>query len=1059
MKKLLLTMAMVSTLAIASFAQTGLDSKSFAKYWRVESESPDYKVTFNDGYCEILAPKGLTMWYRTPMEGDTVIEYDAQVVVEGDQDRLSDLNCFWMASEPAGGDVFKRLKERGGVFKNCSTMQLYYVGYGGNSNTTTRFRRYTGDPDPAILKEYTDPEHLLEPNHWYHIKLVAKGATVQYWRDGELLVDYRDPEPLTSGHFGFRTTLSRTRIKNFTYTCTAPESYPSVPLHWIGATPNEDAPVTFGVPFKKGEVTAKTVLEMRTAAGQKVDADQWTLASWPDGSVKWQAFAAVVPQGEVPSIVKTYPKKPAKAAEQELLVSQEGQAYYVLTGALEAKVPTAGGSQIIESLTIDGVKVGGSADMIVTTTKDEYVSHIDKVTLEQNGAVRATLKLEGTHKSAADGREWLPFVLRMYFYKGSDRIELTHSFVFDGDEYEDFITSMGLRFNVPMREEVYNRHIAFAETDGAVWTESVQPLSGRRTLTLPRPRPEPGQMPPQAAQGQRPGGFQRQPSLEEQQVAGERIPDRDAFDAVGLDLLDNWAQWDEYKLTQLTDNSYTIRKRANDHRPWIGTFTGTRAPGYAFAGDVSGGLGVSLRDFWQLYPTELEVRGARSDEAQLIVWLWSPEAQPMDLRHYDDVAHDLNASYEDVQEGLSTPYGIAKTHELTLIPSGGFPKRAGVAAVAADLCERAQMLPTPQYLHDVHAFGIWSMPDRSNAQRAHIEDVLDQYISLYQAEVEGRHWYGCLDYGDFRHTFDNARDEWMYDVGGFAWDNTELAPNDWLWYMFMRTGRKDIWDMARAMSRHTTEVDVYHMGPLQGLGSRHNVTHWGCGAKEARIGQAAWNRWLLYLTADERSGDLCDESKDSEQILYELDPMRLAAPRSQNPCTAPARLRIGPDWLGYAGNWMTRWERTGEQHYYDMIQAGMTSIAGLPQGFFTGKAKVLGFYPDTGILTFEGDPTEQNTNHLMTIMGGFEIMMEMLEMVDNPAYWDAWTYHAAHYHEFASFRVSRLGGYAAWQYRDPKLAADTWEPLLRSARPGLNTNGAATWSLDAIFMQEVLPLL
>ena len=36
-----------------------------------------------------------------------------------------------------------------------------------------------------------------------------------------------------------------------------------------------------------------------------------------------------------------------------------------------------------------------------------------------------------------------------------------------------------------------------------------------------------------------------------------------------------------------------------------------------------------------------------------------------------------------------------------------------------------------------------------------------------------------------------------------------------------------------------------------------------------------------------------------------LDPMRLAQPRSEYPCTAPARLRIGPDWLAYAGNWMT----------------------------------------------------------------------------------------------------------------------------------------------------------
>ena len=114
--------------------------------------------------------------------------------------------------------------------------------------------------------------------------------------------------------------------------------------------------------------------------------------------------------------------------------------------------------------------------------------------------------------------------------------------------------------------------------------------------------------------------------------------------------------------------------------PWIGTFTGTRSGGFVFAGDVSGGIGVGLQDFWQAYPASLEVRQARSDEASLIVWLWSPEAEAMDLRHYDKVAHDLNASYEDVQEGMSTPYGIARTHTLTLVrhirerkESPGFP--------------------------------------------------------------------------------------------------------------------------------------------------------------------------------------------------------------------------------------------------------------------------------------------------------------------------------------------------------------------------------------------------
>ena len=114
------------------------------------------------------------------MSGRVTIEYDACVVVEKEGDRLSDLNCFWMASDPKHPDnIWKREKWRSGIFLNCYSLQLYYMGYGGNYNSTTRFRRYDGneagitDPKvrPAILKEYTDTEHLLKANHWYHIKI------------------------------------------------------------------------------------------------------------------------------------------------------------------------------------------------------------------------------------------------------------------------------------------------------------------------------------------------------------------------------------------------------------------------------------------------------------------------------------------------------------------------------------------------------------------------------------------------------------------------------------------------------------------------------------------------------------------------------------------------------------------------------------------------------------------------------------------------------------------------------------------------------------------------
>lgn len=195
----------------------GLNEKEFSSRWTVESESPDYSVSFVDGACEIVSPKGLTLWYNDMLSGDVTIEYDAIVYDAKEGDRLSDLNCFWMATDPEADSVFERLNQRNGVFKNQAQLALYYVGYGGNHNSTTRFRRYDGNPGPAILGEYTDAAHLLTPNKWYHIKLVSDGNIVQYWIDGQKLFELDDPQPYKKGWFGFRTTLSRTAIKNFKY--------------------------------------------------------------------------------------------------------------------------------------------------------------------------------------------------------------------------------------------------------------------------------------------------------------------------------------------------------------------------------------------------------------------------------------------------------------------------------------------------------------------------------------------------------------------------------------------------------------------------------------------------------------------------------------------------------------------------------------------------------------------------------------------------------------------------------------------------------------------------
>jgi hypothetical protein len=574
------------------------------------------------------------------------------------------------------------------------------------------------------------------------------------------------------------------------------------------------------------------------------------------------------------------------------------------------------------------------------------------------------------HKGGS--REWLPFVVRLYFYSGQEQVRMIHSIVFDGDQEKDFIKSLGVAFAVPMREQIHNRHVQFTGDGDGVWAEPIQPATGRRVLALPGARPGPG----------------AQNVAFETQLAGKRLPNKETFNAAGQKLLTDWAIWDSYKLAQLSADGFTLLKRTNPQSCWLNAGWGKRSTGLVFAGDVSGGLGVGLRNLWQSYPAGLEVRNATQAEADLRVWLWSPEGAAMDMRHYDTKGHDLDSAYEDWQPGFSQAHGVGRTSELMLFPSVNVPTRDEAAKRAGVTQNPPLLLASPEYIHSVKVFGIWSLPDRSTPAKSAMEDHLAAAFSLYHKEVEQRHWYGFWDYGDVRHQHDGPRHEWRYDVGGFAWDNTELGTDVWLWYNFLRTGGADEFRMAEAITRHTTEVDVYHLGPWEGLGSRHNVRHWGCGAKESRISQAAYRRFYYYLTADERTGDRMRAVVDVDYKLLTLDPMRLASPQTK-PIAWPARVRGGPDWLAFVGNWMTEWERTGETKYRDKIIAGMDSIAAMPYGFLQGPNQLYGYDPKTGkmgVIVEDGF----GAYNLTTIMGGAEVVFELNDLIDHAGWKKAW---------------------------------------------------------------------
>ena len=915
--------------------------------------------------------------------------------------------------------------------------------------------------------------------------------------------------------------------------CTALSAGP-VNLQWIDKAPAYTVGQSFGVPFAKGTMNDYGTFTLTDADGTVIPTQSWPMAHWGDGSVKWMAFYATISPEQskglslnaVAADKKTVKKlSKLKPVANPGIVKTDNESVIVVDNGLYTVTFPKSGSKVIESIEIDGKKIATDGKLIARTedrsklaqdviSYDRYESSVTSASVVRCGDIAAVVKVEGVHKALKGTREWLPFTLYFTIYNGSTPMNMTHSFIFDGEQSEDFIKGLGIEFSLPFREEIQNRHVSFVGDNGGLWSEAVEPLLGGvrimpqgmgRGMMGPRPQGQPGQQPSAEEMKQMQEMMRQmmsQPDESQKQFEGKRIANLSEIPAMSQTGMKEWAKYNDYKLVQLNSDGFTIQKRTGDHSTWFGTAGGHRAAGYMMAGDVSGGLGVSLKNFWQSFPAELDASDMRSETGRMTIWFWSPSADAMDLRHYDIEGHGLGSSYEDYVEEYATPYGIARTSELTIFPYSEMPSRDERVLQSAAGQDIVQLMVTPEDLHSASAFGVWSLPAKNgNDTQKWMEQQIDNYLIFYKTAQESQRWYGFWNYGDFMHSYNTTRHTWNYDHGGRAWDNTELETDIWLWLAFIRSGNADYFRLASSMTRHTSEVDAYHIGPMKGLGTRHNVSHWGCGAKEARVGQAWWKRYYYYMMVDERLGDLMHDSIDADEAIALYDPLARAQTREDFPTAKPARLRWGPDWTCLVGNWYTEWERTGDKKWLDKINAGMNSLSNLPNSLFTGKGP-YGYDPATGILTYEGDPEWVNNKaHLANIQGSLEMFLELLDEVGNTAFNKTYTDYASWYNvpqndpirdlpENAKYKnwwghwnTPRISALAAKRTGNEYLAKLAWKrfldgvvdmqgntvprvrlnevggstilnPLYEDGRVG--TNDCAQWNIEAIVLQELV---
>jgi len=787
--------------------------------------------------------------------------------------------------------------------------------------------------------------------------------------------------------------------------------------------------VTFGTPWKQGEVSESDGFKI-VSDGMDIPVQSKATAYWQDGSIKWSSHTVNADRlGESIELVAGADNVVATCGME---VTDREDEIIVNTKTLSVSFAKSG-ELLIKGARKDN-RTGLNAARLVCILEEReerdntlirkevrYIGSISSAAVYETGPIKTVIKAEGIHKDALTGRKTYPFIVYFTIHNESDSIGITHTFfcdIMETDKY--FLKGIGIEFEVPMTGEAYNRHIKIAGDFGYM----DEPL---QLVTAWRPKFSP--------EIYRTQTMQQKVDLCEEPVA------RGALFDIPI--------WGSYRMYQSSSRFFQLKKKVNkDNVAYIDANFGGRAKGIFCVDSENGAVAIANKDFWQKYPSSIWADDLDKSAAKLTMWFWSPEAEALDYRHYETAGHS-QSYYEGADEVRSTPYGIANTNDLKLYFFS--PAYSMVADEVLEKCceevqKSAQLLCDPEYYHDMKAFGEWALIKKDTPLRTWLEEQLDAAFDFYKNEVEQRNWYGLYNYGDFMHTYDRGRHSWKYDMGGFAWQNTELCPTLWLWYAFLRSGREDIFTMAEAMSRHAGDVDMYHFGEYKGIGSRHNVLHWGDSCKEARIAMAGHHRVLYYITGgDYRIGDVMDSAVDADYSLLNIDPLRVVL--GEETTMYPTHARSGPDWSTFTSNWMTAWERRKDTKYRDKIVTGLNDIKATPFKLFSGT--MYEYDPETGHLGYIGENT--NGSHLALCMGGPQTWFELADLLEDEEFKDMLADYGAFYWlpkeekrrlTDGKVRVSpgwaypymaaSIAAYGANRKKDAKLGYQVWQVLVHS---------------------------
>ncbi|MEU6257261.1 hypothetical protein [Streptomyces sp. NPDC047043] len=261
--------------------------------------------------------------------------------------------------------------------------------------------------------------------------------------------------------------------------CTAAADGDDTELHWLeGQAPDVHGGATWGVPWALGAHRPEQTFRLATADGADVPVQTWASGYWPDGSIKWTAHAIARDAPKASAYRLTAGTRAARA--QKVTVSRSAGRVEVSIGVITAVFGAKGSDTAVRSVRRGSAEIGRDGQLVAVRQEsvregadvEQSAGRVEKVEVEQDGPVRAVVRVEGRHRRG--GRAWLPYTLRFVFFAGAESFGLVHTFVGDGEQKPGadrggFLRGLGIRCTVPPSDQPYDRHIRFADSGGGVF--------------------------------------------------------------------------------------------------------------------------------------------------------------------------------------------------------------------------------------------------------------------------------------------------------------------------------------------------------------------------------------------------------------------------------------------------------------------------------------------------------------------------------------------------------------------------------------------------------------